>query len=216
LRIVRGAGVSAIAISLTGCAGAHVTNVASENIGSAPPAEILVQVDTTQAPTGHSASMLARVETSLQADLVQQLIRDKVTAEPFVAGTSHPGAAVLHVSVTDADPGNTAERFVIGFGLGSAKLHVTVNLESEDAPPAQRLMTFDTSSSSAVRPGLILPGSIALATLSVAHLAIGGALGVATNANNGIDKPIEQTASAIVKRLKDYYTAVGWIWPASV
>ncbi len=208
--------MSLVLLGLAGCAGAHVTNVAEENTGSSTPTEILVQIDTSQAAQSASSETLNKVATSLQSDLIEKLTKAGVTAEPFIAGTDHPGAAVLRVSVTNANPGNLAERFIIGFGLGSAKLQATAVLENAATAEAQPLVSFDTSSNSGVKPGLILPGGIALATGSVVHLAIGGGIDVVANVNGGLSKPLEKTASAVVGQLKTYYAAVGWTWPADV
>lgn len=200
---------------LAGCAGAKVTPGASAPATSPTPFEILVDVvpavqDATQ------AEFARQVSAKLNSDLVERLARQRITAEPFVAGTSHPGAVVLRVAIVDADPGNRLERMAIGFGLGKAELQAKASLASSDDATATALTAFDTESDTGHKPGLILPGGVALATRNIVHLAVGGGIGVATQLHDGTDKPIKETASAIVDQLKSYYSAAGWIWPANM
>jgi len=131
-----------------------------------------------------------------------------------VPGTHRPGAAVLNVSVVAADPGSLVERFVVGFGAGRAQLAVKADFESTDSAGAHAMTAFDTSSDSGYKPGIILPGGIALATRNIIHLAIGGGIDVAANVNSGLGGPVGKTASAIVSQLRKYYMSVGWHWPA--
>lgn len=211
---LRSAGLAALLIGLTGCAGAAVSNVAAVQPSGPPPSEILVAVDAapmTGATQTHAAQAVA---SKLQTALVERLTGSHLTAEPFVPGTSHPGAAILHVSVVQADPGSLAERFVVGFGLGSGKLQANAELEYAQGSSGMSLTTFDTSSHSGMKPGLILPGAVALATRNPIHLAIGGAIDIAMNVRGGLARPTSSTASGIVAQLKKYYASAGWYWPA--
>jgi hypothetical protein len=205
-------GISMVLL-LSGCAGAKITNVTSVDAGSPSPAEILVQVDSTPDQDANAAT-LTKVASALQSDLIEQLTKARVTAEPFVPGTSHPGAAVLHISIAEADPGSALERIIIGFGAGQAKLQAEVDFETTDTRAAQTMTAFDTSSNSGYQPGLIVPGGVALATGRAVHLAIGAGIDVALNVRGGLARPTAKTASAVVNQLKKYYASVGWIWPA--
>lgn len=179
-----------------------------------PPFEILVDVDVAPGLDAADAKVAQGVSGKLQSKLIERLADSRVTAEPFVTGTRHPDSVVLHVSITKADPGNPAERFVIGLGLGQATLQARADLESTDMPGAYSMTAFNTSGDSGYKPGLIVPGGVALATGKTVHLAIGAAADVASNVNGGLDKPTNATATAIVGQLKKYYAAVGWPWPA--
>lgn len=202
-------------LALAGCAGARVSNIATSTVPGAPPTEILVAVDASQTADSAQSKVAAQVAGKLQSSLVDRLIHSRVTAEPFIAQTSHPGAAILHVSIVQADPGSFIERFTIGFGLGRAKLQARAELERADGDGAPALTAFDTASDSGMKPGLILPGGIALATGNAVHLAIGGGIDVAMNLRGGLARPTTSTASAIVAQLKKYYIAEGWDWPAA-
>jgi hypothetical protein len=150
----------------------------------------------------------------LQADLVKRLTAARLSAEPYFPGTNHPGAAVLRVSITEAEPGSYWERFVIGFGLGRAELQAKADLESGDTTETRSLTAFNTSSATGrVMPGLVLPGAIALATRSLVPLAVGGGLKLATSFRGGLDQSADGTAKAVVEQLKKYYASVGWHWP---
>lgn len=211
-RPLPGAAGVIVMLVLTGCA-ARVTEVTSVQASGPPPFEILVDVDVASGLDAADAKVAKGVSDELQSNLIEQLAASRVTAEPFVAGARHPDSVVLHVSITKADPGNLAERFVIGFGVGQAKLQARADLESTDMPGAYSITAFNTSGDSGYKPGLIVPGGAALATGNAVHLAIGAAAAVATNANGGLDKPTKATATAIVGQLKKYYVTVGWQWP---
>jgi hypothetical protein len=201
--------------TLAGCANAHVGNVATAPAAGPAPVEILVAVDSAIPPQSSDAPVAGEVGIKLQADVIQRLIKNHVTAEAFVPGTSHPSAAVLHVSITEADAGNSIERFVIGFGAGRATLQVKADLASSDQADARSVTSFSTSGDTGRKPGMILPGGIALATRDLVHLAIGGGLKVATSVGDNIDAPTGKTADAIVGQLQKYYATAGWYWPAN-
>jgi Domain of unknown function (DUF4410) len=198
-----------LALALAGCAGAQVSDVAATHQADRPPGEILVEVSTAMEtqPAGDVAA-------KLRSDLVQQLTKAGLAAEPFASGTNDPGAAVLHVSITEATPGSYLERLIIGFGLGRSQLQAKVALESAGGA-AHPITAFDTSSASGrVMPGLVLPGAIAAASRNVMPLMIGGGLKLATSLRGSLDNSARQTAEAIVGEIKDYYASVGWRWPA--
>ncbi len=197
---------------LAGCR-AHVTDVVPIDAGGPPPVEILVDVAAASTIASEQAEPARKVSAKIESELIQRLAEAKITAEPFVPGAGRPGAAVLHVSIVKADPGNAAERFVVGFGLGRAELQANVDLESGDAADAHSMVGFHTSGDSGRKPGMILPGGVALATRDATHLAIGGGIKIATSSNDGIDVPAKRTAAAVVDQLEKYYASVGWTWP---
>lgn len=209
----RVAGIAALLIGLAGCTGATVSTVAVAPSAGPAPSEILVAVDTAAITDSGQMQAAQQIAPKLQSDLVERLIRAHVTAEPLVPGSSHPGAAVLHVSITQADPGSLVERFVVGFGVGRAKLQAKTELESADGSGGTRLTAFNTASDSGMKPGLILPGGVALATRNAIHLAIGGGIDVAMNIRGGLARPTTSTSNAIVTQLRTYYASAGWYWP---
>ena len=208
---VRIGGAIALAVALAGCTHARATNVASSYAASPPPSEILVSVAAYPSASANAedSQVAAKVAANLQTDLVREFAEAGITAEPYGPGTIHPGAVVLRATITDADPGNAIRRFVIGFGAGKARLEVAADLENGDAGDARTMTSFDTSSDTGHKPGMIMPAGIALATRNYIHLAIGGGLKVATSFNDGLGKPTDDTAKAIVAQVKQYYTSIG-------
>ena len=196
-------------IALAGC-GAHVTDLSASVDNGPAPSEILVRVVPSQEGT-----VSDEVAGKIQSAVVDRLTEAHVTAEPYVAGTRHPGAAVLQISVVQADSGNFLERFIIGFGMGEAKLAVRADLIPADRLAVPPVLAFDASANSGIQPGLVLPGAVALGTGGLIGLAIGGAIDVAGNIHGGLDRPERSTAKAIVTQLKDYYATAGWQWPAA-
>ena len=201
---IRAVTAGVVLITLAGC-GAHVADVSSSVTNSPAPSEILVNVVPDQEG---SASPSDEVAARIQSAVVDRLTESHVTAEPYVAGTVHPGAAVIQISVMQANPGNLLGRFLIGFGVGEAKLAVRADLIVADQP----VLTFNASANSGMQPGLVLPGAVALGTGRMIGLAIGGGINVATNIHGGLDRPENSTATAIVAQLKNYYATAGWQW----
>src|SRR5262249_27210336 len=140
----------------------------------ARPVEILVDVSTEAFAAAAQANVAETVRADLQADLVKELTAARVFAEPLRAVTQQAGAAVLHVTITAADPGNAVKRLIIGLGAGRAELQAAAELRMPSAAGDSPLVAFNTSGDSGRKPGLIVPGGIALATGKAVHLAIGG------------------------------------------
>jgi hypothetical protein len=198
-------------LTTLGACSAQVSELTSSAPTRPSPSEILVAV----VPSREGEMPLPpEIANRIQSALVERLAEAHVTAEPFVRGTTHPGAAILQVSVIEANPGNLPERFLIGFGVGKAQMKVRADLLLSDTQSSPSVLAFNTSADSGIKPGLILPGGVALATGRVIGLAVGGGIDVATNIRGGLARPVSQTASAIVSQLKTYYASAGWIWPA--
>jgi len=212
-RSLRAAGACLVLVMLAGCAGARVSDIAANHVQEPAPVAILVEVDS--AAIAGSDRAAAGVANPLQSDLIAQLLTAKVKAAPFGAGAIPAGNAVLHVSITEAEPGSFWKRLVIGFGLGRAELRAKVDLEAADAAGPRAMTSFATSSDNGrVMPGLILPAAVAVATRNIIPLAVGGGIKLVTSRRGGLDQPTEDTARAIVTQLKAYYVSVGWHWPA--
>ena len=211
----RMAGAAAALVLLGGCAGPLVTGVTAASTGAPPPAAILVAVDVPPPGQGGPQALPAGVKAKLERSLEHELSRAGVATGPFAPGAVAPGTAVLHVSVIEADPGNPAARFVVGFGAGRAALVTRASLEDAAAPPSSApLVTFETFTEDSSKPGLILPGAIAAATGRLVGLAVGGGVDVALNVKGGLDGNVGRTASAIIGQLRRYYASAGWPWPA--
>ncbi len=202
-------------VALGACSTAETTDLASATATRTTPSEILVDVSPTRSSDNSDSRSARQVSEDLETALVKRLASAGVPAEPYVAGTYHRGSAVLSVSVAKADPGNAVRRFVIGFGSGKSDLQVVAELESTDDSHATSLAAFSTSSSSGRKPGLVVPGAVALGTGSLIGLGVGGGLDIVSNSRGAFHKPVNDTSNAIVSHLKQYYASTGWYWPTA-
>ena len=203
---------AAVVVVLAGCATARVSDATHASPQNMRPVEILVDVSTEAFGDAAQAGVAESVRADLQADLIKELTAARIFAEPLGGSALQAGAAVLHVTITEAEPGNAMKRLVIGLGSGRAKLQAAAELRTVGDPA---LVSFNTSSDSGKKPGLIVPGGIALATGKAAHLAILGGVDVALNTQSGFERPLKATARTMLDQLKKYYGSVGWYWPTS-
>lgn len=200
--------IGAAAALLGGCATAKVGGVATEGEPGQRPAEILVDVHPAADVDAPHLAAASQASDQLEQALIQNLEKSGITAEAY-NGAAGKGAALLHVSITDADPGNAVERFVIGLGAGKAKLQVNAELQLGKEATTK----FATSSDSGHKLGLIVPGGVAAATGQAIHLAIGGGIDVATSVHGGMERPLHATSTAIVQQIHKCYEQAGWYWP---
>ncbi|HTH99468.1 MAG TPA: DUF4410 domain-containing protein [Acidisoma sp.] len=211
----RGLAFAALLLCLAGCAGAHVSDIASTRAVGPPPREILVDVETGPARNAAEAEDEQAAARQLRSDLMRCLVKAGLAAQPAAPGLSVPGAVRLHVALTRVDPGSRAKRLVIGFGAGRARLEARAELLPAGSAAAMPLTAFDTSSDTGMKPGLILPGGIALATGNAIHMAVGGGINLALNLQGGLAQTSAHTATAILDELRIYYRGAGWSWPGT-
>lgn len=219
--VVRGTGVrrlvsmSIAVFALTGCAAAKVSNVQSATAVGKAPTELLVEVSVASDIGAEQQKEASKIRSDLESALVKRLVKDGAAAEPFAVSAHDPDAAVLHVSITDADAGNLAKRMIVGLGWGKARLQAQADLERASVSGGQPVTRFDTASDSGMKPGLLVPGGVAAATGNMIGLAIGGTINIATNIHGGMSRPIKSTSAAIVDQLKKCYQTAGWTWPSA-
>ena len=120
----RTTGIGVLLTALVGCASVRVADVVSANAAGSPPAEILVEVRAATTLQGAQPTMAQEVAATMESDLVEHLRKAGISAAPFTPEGHPEGAAILHVSVVEAETGNALERVVIGFGVGRAKLEI--------------------------------------------------------------------------------------------
>ncbi|GAN80718.1 DUF4410 domain-containing protein [Acidocella aminolytica] len=211
--------ISALGLSalvLTGCASPQVTAMSHTGSSANTPAPEQVLVNITPAPQSSptETQTVNNAVTGLQTALMENLSREHVAASIYNPALDQSGVLVMHVTISAATPGNAAARLVVGLGAGASQLLVTTDIRPGGQQPGGAAEQFSVASGSGAKPGLILPGGIALATHNVWSLAIGGAVDVAMNRRSGISAAEDKTAKRIVAELKAYYTAQGWNWPA--
>jgi hypothetical protein len=215
IRIKTCLAVTAMMSVLAGCSTARIAGATFTSPGSSRPVELLVEVSSGDLGAAPQAAAVTQTVSNLRTDLVKELTAARVFAEPYSPSIERHGTAVLRVTITAAKPGNAAERLIIGFGVGRAELQATAELLSPEYSGNPALARFSTSSNSGVKPGLLMPGGIAVATGKAVHLAIAGGVDVALNTGGGLSRPTQATSRAIVHQLETYYRSVGWYWPAA-
>lgn len=195
-------------ILLAGCAGAKVEN----SVMSAPaktPAPSTIYVDVDLAPDARAEKSAGEIATKLQGDIIKRYRKAGLTSAVAAEGGTVPGTATLHVKISKADPGDAAQRLLIGFGAGKASLMTDVTFDMADGAA----LTMSTTSKGRNTPGMIMPGAISAVTGDIKNLLIGGGIKLALSGNSGIDKEADKTAKAIVSQTEDLYAKVGWMWP---
>jgi hypothetical protein len=209
--------IAAMPVALASCATVHVSNVTSTRIAAKPPAEILVEVTNGLSEYDVHAKTADKVASSLQAALVDKLTGAGLAVEPPTPGRRHSGAAVLRVSIEQAEPGSALQRFVVGFGAGRAELRARADFERPEGRMKVSMTAFNTSSGSGFKPGILLAGAITVATGNVVflaiHVAVRGGVAVAANFRGSLEQRISATAGIIVSQLERCYASEGWIWP---
>lgn len=207
--------VAGLAAVLAGCATANVSGVVSSNNASPRPTEILVRVRTAPHPNEPNSALTADVGDRLRDALIKQLTKFGLAAEAYAPGAARSDAATLDVALTEADGGNAAKRFLIGFGVGQAKLQATIELEPGGDSPRQPMTEFTVASNSGYKPGLVMPAVVSAVTGDPIHLAIGGGLKTVTSLRgDGVSSLVDETTISVVRQLKRYYERSGWTWQA--
>lgn len=217
---LRAAGLGLLFVALGACAGAEVVDVAQMKVVSPAPSRVLVDVDASPMTPGATDDSRGADEaaSALQSELIGQLSKAGIAAEAYTAhGVISAGTVLLRVSVVEAQEGSSTKRFLLGFGFGRAKLHATASLEQMEDAEVRSIISFNTAGDSGRMPGLVMAAGGAIAAASIVPLAVGTtvrAIRSAAAPANDFGGIVGPTATAIVDRLKDYYAAVGWPWPA--
>lgn len=199
-------------LTLAGCAGAQVSGLNRTSAGTPAPQHVLVEITIAPQATPQETESANRAAAGLQTALLSNLAKAHLAATLYSPAADMPGTLVLHATISAANPGNAAARLLVGLGAGQAQMVANVEMHpgGQATGPAEQ---FDVASHGSYKPGLLLPGGIALATHNVWHLAIGGGIDLAANLKDGLAVPESSAAKAVVAQLKNYYTAEGWNWP---
>lgn len=190
---------------LPACAGTavHDLSMAPARLQQIPGA---IGVQVTLAPDIRSDPDAGR------AELVKAYRKAGLPASVTTDGQPSPGGATVRVQIVRADPGNSAERLLIGFGAGRSALLTKASFDiAGQAGPA---MSFSATAKDGRKPGLIVPGAVAAATGELSRLAIGGGVGLLMGSRSGLDRGAKRSAALIVKQTRQFYRASGWPWPS--
>ncbi len=229
------AGILGVAV-LVGCASSEITQrqsyAAQERIPR--PGRIIVydiratasDVPATAAITG-SYSQRQSPQTAEEIRIGRQL-GDRVAANlvrnildmgmPAQRAGHGPPPQLGDVLITgqfiSIDAGDRAKRIFIGFGKGGGEIrtHVEVYLVARDG---HRLLgSRQVASKGGKKPGLLLPGIIAVATKNPAGLLVRGVISLKDEKKGGsetLEGAAKRTASEVAKELKTIFRRQGWI-----
>jgi len=157
----------------------------------------------------------------LSALIAQDLVAD-ITAMGFKAVQAGPGSSpqvgdgVIRgyiVSTEGGGLGSAAQRFVIGFGAGTAEMDTVVEGYVVTAQGWRKLGSGTLTASGNKTPGMIVPSAVTIATGSpVGLIVVGGAklLGEASG-RTGLEGRAKATADQIAEELKIRFQDRGWI-----
>lgn len=201
-------------LTLTGCAHTQMSALShtGASAGAPAPEQILVEISTAPQGSAAEATDVNNAAAGMQTALLQKLAKQHVAAAIYNPALDQPGVLVLHAVIASADPGSAAARLAVGFGAGASQLQMNVFVRPGGAAPGSE-QAFNLSSKSGAKPGLILPAGIAIITHNPWHMAIGGAIDLATSRRTGVSPAEASAAAKVVEQLKGYYAAQGWSWP---
>ena len=149
------------------------------------------------------------------ANLVRKIIDMGLPAERAGHGSApQMGNVLITGQFISIEEGSRAKRVFIGFGKGSGELrtHIEGYLVT---PEGHRLLgSRQVATSGGKKPGLIVPGIVAVATNSPVGLIVGGALSVKGEKEGGsetMEGAAKRTADVVAKELKAAFRKQGWI-----
>jgi hypothetical protein len=189
------------------------------NAGDIPPDSSILS-----SLTAPSSSRTAEdVDTGRQLGaLIARNLADDINAMGLNAVQAGPGSSpqvgdgVIRgylVSAEGAGMGNTAKRFVIGFGAGTSELDTVVEGYLVTPQGLKKLGSGTLSSSGNKTPGMMVPAAVAIASGNPVGLIVVGGLKVYGEASgrNKLEGRAKATADEIAAQLRIRFQDRGWI-----
>lgn len=224
--------VAAAVISFTlGCAGSNVTpTVQASNQPIQRPGVILVYdfavglndvvVDTLGYQFSSEATKRSKGEKeayatadSLSEQLVEKLVKRGISAERASSDRVPPmNALVIKGQFLTIDQGSRLKRTVIGFGVGSSKLEVRVQVYQATERGLQRLAAVEVASHGQKMPGMAVPmlGGAAMGTAATSAVISGG-MSIAKETHGAMRDDAGRIAEEIFERAEAFYQRQGWL-----
>jgi hypothetical protein len=168
-----------------------------------------------QAPM--TASQIAegrRLGAEIANELVAEIRAMGMPAATAASGaTPQVGDVVIKGYFLSIQPGNAAERVIIGFGSGGAELRTAVEGYVMTANGLVKVASGDVESDPGKAPGAAFPAAAMVATHNPIGLIVGGGIKVAGEASgkSTIEGRAKQIADEIAKNLKPRFQRQGWI-----
>jgi len=158
------------------------------------------------------------VTRKLGAEVAKQLVAKlREAGLPAVQAAGQPAPRVDDIVIrgyfVSVDKGSAAERVIVGFGSGDAKLMTAVE-GYQMTPQGLRLLgSGEVNSAGGKMPGVILPLAVMAATANPIGLVVGGAVKAAGEIDGSatIEGSANRTADEIAVQLKKAAEKQGWI-----
>jgi hypothetical protein len=111
------------------------------------------------------------------------------------------------------EEGNVAERLVLGFGAGAAKIATVVEAYQMTQAGLRRLGGGQVSSGESRAPGAVLPIAITAATANPIGLVVGGTINISgeLSGRTTIEGAARRTADEIASQIEAAARNQGWI-----
>jgi hypothetical protein len=146
--------------------------------------------------------------------LVEEINEMKVPAEVGSAATQpRIGDIVIRGHFESIEQGNSARRWVVGFGSGKAELRTVVAAYQMTNYGLKRIGGGTVDTAGGKGPGLFVPVIVTAATANPVGLIVAGAAKVEGEASGRttIDGAAERTADKIAERIEQRMEDEGWI-----
>jgi hypothetical protein len=222
-----------VLVVVAGCASTEVTERhAYEGKTLARPDRIIVhdftanpsEVPPGSAFAGHTAGAVAptaeelEVTRKLGAEVAKDLVAKlREAGLPAVQAAGQPAPRIDDIVIrgyfVSVDKGSAAERVIVGFGEGDAKLMTAVE-GYQMTPQGLRLLgSGEIRSGGGKMPGVVLPLAVMAATANPIGLIVGGAVKAAGEIDGSatIEGSAERTADEIAAQLVKAAEKQGWI-----
>jgi Domain of unknown function (DUF4410) len=219
---------------LTGCASAEVVSrdrysgpqlprpdrILVEDFAVTPekvPADSPLATQAELPRTSPSPQQLA-TGRALGMQIAKELVADlQMAGLPAVSAVGQPAPTVDDIVIkgyfVSVEEGSVAERLVLGFGAGAAKLATVVEAYQMTPLGLRRLAGGEVSSGEGRAPGLALPIAVTAATANPIGLVVGGAINVSgeLSGRTTIEGAAQRTANEIATQFEAAAQKQGWI-----
>jgi hypothetical protein len=172
------------------------------------------QYSTTTPQTAEQVAMGRQLGAQIAAELVQQIQSMGLPAARAGAGTiPQINDIIIQGYLVSVNPGNEAERLVIGFGSGASELRTAVEGYQMTAQGPRELGSGTVESGGSKGPGAALGVAGLLATGNPAGLIISTGMKVygEESGRSTVEGRAKQTAQEIADVLKQRFQQQGWI-----
>jgi len=152
------------------------------------------------------------VAHELAEQLVTQLAERGITVKRATHSTPVPlHALVAKGQFVTINEGDEMERVVIGFGLGSEKIQVRVQVYQMTESGLRRISEVEGEAHGRKTPGVAGPAGIAGATGMVAGVVISGGMNIVSEAKGPMAEAVKNLAKKFADRAVKGYKRQGWL-----